>query len=335
MVALLRNGPRMLFVGTSKRTEFIELLIHQFQAEILDVDVVFDKSDEFNTVIYLFSALGTNVNKSDVTDALIIKNDAAYVLCQLIQSVEKHLIDQIRPAPQSIIMRAVGGMEQMLLKIQSDFGGVVGSFNECIESGGETSTIIGLTDKPLSRSAKLSDLHHHFLRLDQDYATLRRELSMHSFRYLNSSLDNKEWHEFEIRIYDVYSAFQLHYERLMEVLDSLELGIVIGEAWSKDYPKFLFPVEVYSVHFLTFVKPNDFKRILLGLEHVTSGTRIVDYDLYVKNKKVYWREIIEGKVINNRQDEALKARSEVYSRLDEKAKSELAVLEQKILETRK
>lgn len=335
MVSLLRNGPRMLFIGTSKRREFIDFMNEKFQAEILDVDVVFDKSDEFNTIIYLFSDLKPNVNKSDVTDALLVRNDVAKVLCQLIQQASNALIDEIRPAPQTILMRAVGDMEQMLLSIQRDFGGKVGSFNYCIESGCEATTIIGLTDKPLSRTAKFSDMHHNFLSLKQDYAALHKDLTMEAFRYLNSGLDKKEWHELEIRIYDVYGAFQLHHERLIEVLDSLELGIVIGEAWSKDYPKFLFPVEVYSVHFLTFVKPVEFKRILLGLEHLSSGTRIVDYDLYIKNKKVYWREIMAYKIKTSREEEALKARSDVYLRLDEKTKVALALLEQRILGTRK
>ncbi|MZQ97790.1 MAG: hypothetical protein GT601_08930 [Acidaminobacter sp.] len=335
MVSLLRNGPRMLYIGTTKRFEFINFLIEKFQAEILDVDVVFDRSDEFNTIIYLFSDLKPSVNKSDVKDTLLIRKDVAHVLCQLIQNENATLIQAIRPAPQTILMRAIGDMEKMLLNIQKDFGGKIGSFNYCVESGCAASTIIGLTDKPLSRSAKFSDMYHNFLRLDQDYATLHRDLTMDAYRYLNSSMDNKEWHEFEIRIYDVYGAFQLHYQRLIEVLDSLELGIVIGESWSKDYPKFLFPVEVYSVHFLTFVEPKVFKQILLGLEHLSDGERIVDYDLYIKNKKVYWREALQNKTNINRETESLKARSEVYGRLDQKTKAELAVLEQKILGTRK
>lgn len=334
MVSLLRNGPRMLFVGTSKRRECIEFLTEKFQAEILDVDVIFDKSDEFNTILYLFPELKPRVNKSDVTDALLIRNDVAKVLCRLIEQNGSQWIDEIRPAPQTVLMRAVGDMEQMLQRIQKDFGGRVGSFNYCIENGGEATTIIGLTDKPLSRTAKFSDMHHNFLSLNLDYAALHRELTMEAFRYLNSGLDKKEWHELEIRIYDMYGAFQLHHERLIEVLDSLELGIVIGETWSKDYPKFLFPVEVYSVRFLTFSKPEEFKRILLGLEHLSDGTRIVDYDLYIKNKKVYWREMMNSKIKSTREVEALKARSEVYSRLDDKTKAVLAELEERILGTR-
>lgn len=334
MVSLLRNGPRMLFIGTSNRRAFVDLMIEKFEAEILDVDVIFDKSDEFNTILYLFAELRPNVNKNDVTDALLVRSDVAKVLCRLIQESETFLIDAIRPAPQTILMRAVGDMERMLRNIQKDFGGQVGSFNYCIESGCETTTIVGLTDKPLSRTAKFGDMHHNFLSLNQDYAALHRELTMEAFRYLNSGLDKKEWRELEIRIYDVYGAFQLHHERLMEVLDSLELGIVIGEAWSKDYPKVLFPVEVYSIHFLTFVKPSEFKRILFGLEHLSSGTRIVDYDLYIKNKKVYWREIMIDKKKTSREEEALKARSEVYERLDEKTKAALTEIEERILGTR-
>lgn len=334
MVTLIRNGSRMLFVETSRRSELVAYLTDRLKAERYDVDIVFDKSDEFNTVLYLLEDLKPQVKRQDITETLLVRSDMAQVLCRLIQEADPGWISAIRPAPQTLLMRAVGDMEQMLQKIQGDFGGEIGSYTACMEGSRETSTILGLTDKPLSRSAKLSDLHPNLLRLEQDYAALRRELSMHAFKYLNKSLDHQEWNEFEIRIYDIYGAYKLHYERLLEVLDALELGIVIGEAWSKDYPRVMMPVEVYSVHFLTFLAPVAFKRLLLGLEHLPDGRRIVDLDLYVEKKKIYWKDTVSSERKKNRFDEAHRARNELMERLENSTQAELARMESEILATR-
>ena len=247
MVSLMRNGPRMLFVGTSKREAFVEQLICRFDAERMDIDVIFDKSDEFHTLLYVVPSLSSRVVKNEVTDAILIKEDVASFLCQFFSKIDKSLIDAIRPAPQTIIMRALGDMSQMIRKIQADFGGVLGSYDSSVDEGNEHTTIIGLTDKPLNRSTCFDDMHSEFLRLEGDYAFIKRELKMHAFSYMNSSIDNKKWYELEIRIFDSYSAYNVHYERLLEVLDSLELGIIMGESWSKDYPRVLMPVEVYSL----------------------------------------------------------------------------------------
>lgn len=335
MVSLMRNGPRMLFVGTSKRERLIAYLIEHFNAEVMDIDVIFDASDEFHTLLYIVPSLRSRINKNEVTDAILVKEDVASFLCQLFSLTEEKLIDAIRPAPQTMIMRAIGDMALMIRNVQKDFGGVLGSYEMSVNEGNEHSTIIGLTDKPLNRSTCFGDMHHEFLRLEDQYAHIKRELKMHAFSYVNSSINNKNWYELEIRIFDSYSAYTLHYERLVEILDSLELGLVMGESWSKDYPRVLMPVEVYSLRFFTFIDPKVIKRILFGLEHLEDGMRVVDYDLYYKNKKVYWKEAFGVNAKNDRATEALISRNEVYDRLDVKTKEGLVKLEKEILLSRK
>lgn len=335
MVSLLRNGPRMLFVSTSNRLKLIDYLMLEFKAELMDLDTIFDKADEFHTILYLVPKLKSAIIKSDVTDALLIKADAVDFLCQIHPIVDNDLIDGLRPAPRSIILRAIGDMDEILKVIQADFGGELGTYDACVQNSGEHSTIIGLTDKPLNRSAKFEDLHPAFLRIDDDYFSLKRELKMHAFGYLNTGIESKKWHELDIRIFDSYSAFKIHYERLVEVLDSLELGLILGESWSKDYPRVFMPVEVYSLRFFTFKDPKVIKRILFGLEHLEDGTRVVDYDVYYKNKKIYWKECVEGKAKEDRMHASLAARAEIYERLDDATKNELDQLEIAILKSRK
>lgn len=334
MVSLMRDGPRMLFVATSRRDALIRALELGFDAQAMEFELVFDRADEFNTLLYLVSSFDLPINKTSITDAVLVKRDVASLLCALLGDGYRGLFDGIRPAPHTIIMRAIGDMDKMIKTIQADFGGELGGYEASLEGGSESSVVVGLTDKPLNRSARLGDMHPTFLRADGDYATVKRGLKMHAFGYVNSGIDHKSWHELEIRIFDSYGAFEPHYERLVTVLDSLELGLVLGEAWTTDYPRILLAVEVYSLRFFTFKEPKHIKRVLMGLEHLADGARIVDYDLFYKNKKVYWIESVDGKAKGERKDEAAKARAELYERLDDGVKAELELLERKILKTR-
>ena len=121
----------------------------------------------------------------------------------------------------------------------------------------------------------------------------------------------------EIRIYDKYGAYNLHYNRMIEVFDDLDIGLVLGESWSKDYPKALLSVQIYRVRFFTFKEADELKRILLGLEYLRDGTRVVDYDVYCKNKKVGWVDLLKRKERRTatRDNEALIAQNELFTML--------------------
>lgn len=336
MVSLLRNATRMLLAATADRQATLSHLAAAYDAESMALYAIFDKADEFHTIVCLTYGEAGSFRRSSISDALLIRREPESVLCRLCSEQGGSALASVRPAPHTIIMRSIGDAGVMLDAIRADLGGTVGGYDECVENGTEDSTVVGLTDKPLNRCASLSDFHSSFLRIDGHYPTVRRELKMHAFGYVNSGIGNKDWHELEIRIFDSYGAYKLHYERLIEVLESLEMGLVLGESWSKDYPLALMAVEVYSLRFYTFMEPIAIKRVLLGLEHLADGRRVVDYDLYYKNKKVYWADILgrKGKASRDRATESLLSRDELYARLDEPAKARLAELEKAILRSR-
>lgn len=76
----------------------------------------------------------------------------------------------------------------------------------------------------------------------------------------------------------------MHYKRLAIVLDNMDIGLILGEMWTKDYPRFMMSVLVYQIRLFTLLSPLKIKEILLGLEYAYDGTRIVDFDLICKNK---------------------------------------------------
>lgn len=332
MVSLLRNGPRMLLVGTADYGALKPWLTECLGAEQMPMGQVFDSSDEFHTILYIVPQLKPHVGVEEVLEVLLVRQEAVMVLCSLSEAVSQGLISGLRPAPQTLILRVLGDMEQTLSKLQQDFGGTTADYMTCVEQGRGSTTIIGLTDKPVNRAATLRDLHPEFLSVEGDYAALRRQLALKAFGYLQSGDQTKVWRRLEVRIYDLYSAYQLHYQRLLEVLDALEIGFVLGEFWSKDYPRFMMPVEVYSVVFFTYQPPIEVKRVLLGLEHLDSGVRLVDYDLFENNKKVYWKETQQQRrgQVPLRQEAAVAAREALRARLEPEAWGRILALETRL-----
>ncbi len=334
MVSLIRNGPRMLIIASPNPLEFVRRLTAEGEGEQMPMSHVFDRAEEHHTILYIVASLKPKVGRSEILACMLMRQDSLAVMCYLMNQLPKSLVSGVRPAPQVLILRAIGDMHLALQKIQKKFGGEISNFRESIEQGHQNTTIIAMTNKSIHQVAQVSSLHTAFLNLEMDYATLKKELTMHAFSFLNQGDQLSAWKEFEIRIYDLYSAYDLQYERLIDVLDTLELGIVTGAYWSKDYPRFMMSVEVYSVHFLTYASAKEIKRILLGLEHLDNGTRLVDFDLFHKGKKVYWKEVLPKGSRLIRQEAGIEARQALIARCNLTTLERMQSFEQRLLEQR-
>ena len=311
MFSLIRNGPRILLINTSHVPELIDWFRQNMNATVYDLDTAFEKANEESTIIYFVDDLKKPVTLHHIKDTLLILEEPDVILSKLLRSDKKSWVDDVRPAPHLLIMRAIGNLPLVLEKIQSDLGGEIGRFKEILDSGNDRTTLVALTEKPLNRNIKLDDFYDGVLRLDGNHFQFLRELRMHALTYLNTGFGNKDWYEIEIRIYDRFSAYKLHYDRLIELFEGLELGFILGESWSKDYPRFLMSVEVYRVRFFTFKEPRTIKWFLLGMEYLADGTRIVDYDVYYNQKKIDWNDTLRDKAPRARHLAGLKARGEI------------------------
>jgi hypothetical protein len=105
-------------------------------------------------------------------------------------------------------------------------------------------------------------------------------------RFITHSLDRKEWYELRINIYDASAKYEEHYQRLVLVLSDLNIGMILGESWTRDHALALFSVLAYQVRLFTLSEPTAVKRILMGLEADDRGKRFVDMDLYYRNRKI-------------------------------------------------
>lgn len=322
----------MLLFESSSIETLKDYLISKRKACEYGFDDALEKAGEENTILLLTEKMKDIVHFEELEEILTVKEEPDVLLCALMNDGMNTLIKNARIAPRIIILRGMGDMERIIEDIKKDHRAVEGGFFDTLSSHNDKGTVLALTDKPLHRNLSVKDLYIKTLFVEESYYSLFPSLRMHALKYLNTGLQNKDWYEVEIRIYDRYSAYMLHYERLLKVLDSLELGLILGESWSKDYPRFLMAVGVYRVRFFTFQEPKYIKRVLVGLEYLEDGTRIVDYDVYYYRKKIDWTDATDG--VKTRHLLSEKYRKEIFSKLSSQEAEEILGLEEEILKTR-
>lgn len=335
MLSLIRSGPRILAFASQDIDDLFNCMVESFDAEPCDLTSAFDIAREDHTIIFLAKEMKSVLTGEDILKMLVIKTSPAAILCHLISGNRTDLIDEVRTAPRTLIMRAPGDQEAILHQMHEDLGGTISTFADIISHGNENTTLIALTSRPLNHSVHTTDLYEKVLRLDGNHYEYLKELRMHALQYLNIGIANKDWNEIEIRIYDRYGAYKLHYDRLISIFETLEFGIVLGESWSKDYPRLFMSVEVYRVRFFTFFDAKTIKRILLGMEYLDDGTRMVDYDVYVDNKKISWTDSLLPSDPRARSLAGTTSRGELLAKLNPSDLDELLETESLIVKTRK
>lgn len=335
MFSLVRYGPKILLIESGDINGFKKYLIEQY-GDVTEngLDFAFERANEDHTILLLVDQMNDIANTKDIVATFIIAEESDVILCKLINDKGTNHLKKIRTSPRIIMVRAMGDLEKVIKEIQKDIGGYLGNFIDLWNSGKENGTLIAITDKPLHRSMVLNDLYKNCLYSEKRSSPLFNSLRLQALKYLNKGIGNKDWYEIEIRIYDRYSAYDLQYERLANILDFMDLGIVLGESWTKDYPRFMMAVGVYRLRFFTFYDPKYIKKVLVGLEHLDDGTRIVDYDVYYQRKKMDWTDALQQGDPRTRHLLGLKYRKEIYNRLSPQESDKIRQQEEEILKTR-
>ena len=333
MFSLIRGGPKILIFESNGTEALMDYLIQVKEAVVYNLENIFEKAGEDHTVIFITDKITDVVDFRMVDNGFLITEEPDVILCNLINDKMSHLVSKSRISTRIILLRALGDMEKVIKEIGEDYKCEEGDLMQVLNTYNEKGTIVALTDKPIHRIVSGKDIYKKALFIEEKYRPLMRRLRSRALKYLNSGLGNKDWYELEIRIFDRYSEYELHYDRLLNIMEWLDLGIILGESWGKDYPRPMMSVEVYRVRFFTYYDPIYIKKILLGLELLDDNTRIVDYDLYYNRKKLNWSDATdEG--IKVRHLIGVKYRKEILSKLSEKEIEELHEMEEKILATR-
>lgn len=295
MLSMIRSGPKTLLISTPEPLLMGQYLNEKYSGVQGTFEQVFDAAKEENSIVIMIQGnLDQAIPITAAQDAYSLPVEMENLLCALISDGMNRYIRQIRMSTRMILLRSMGDLGRSLEVIESDYPGETGPVMDLMNLYADQGTIVAFTEKPVNRICRLGDVHPEARHISMPYGTLFKELRAHALKYLNAGIGNKDWVELEIRIFDRLSKYELHYKRLVQMIDSLELGLILGESWSKDNPRFMMTVDVYRVRLMTFLEPAEIKRYLVGLEYLEDGMRIADQDVYLNRKKIYWSDVAKG-----------------------------------------
>lgn len=334
MISFFRKGPDFLVWAAEDTTALREGLLQLVDGDILTLEEAFDASDEGYTIVMMTRQMSQKITSSDMEQVAGFRCSSEDLLCLYISAQDYHIKSKVRRAPSIVIMRVFGDARKVMDKIGEDYEAMTGSFEEQLEQANDYGIILAFTKESLKNSITVKSLHPEVMYINMRYEDFMADMRMQVLRYINEGIDKRDWYELEIRIYDRYEAYTLQYERLINIIEELEIGLVLGEAWSKDYPRLFMSVGVYRLKLFTFFDPVDVKKVLLGFEYAFSGQRIVDIDVYKGKTKLNWTDTIEKGVPRDRMQMAAAFRKKYDKQLRPESRKEISELEKQILATR-
>ncbi|MFP4010109.1 MAG: hypothetical protein ACLFUM_00265 [Spirochaetaceae bacterium] len=312
----IRNSARFLFVRTNARSELERHAIDRFGAAHYDFDEALARSQE-NTTVLFFTPPGIRKTRArDAESIMLVPTSSSSYLVSLFNVSLAERVDDAHLGPGSILLRVAGDGQAVLEELQRRYPGSCGTFEETIEAGEAEDTIVALSNQPINRGLDTSRLIAPQILIRRPAHELFPQLRNEGVRFITESLDRKAWYELRINIYDVSGDYDIHYRRLVLVLDDLDIGMILGESWTRDHALSLFSVLAYQLRLFTLSEPVEVKRVLMGLEADENGRRIADMDLYYRNRKVSKGD----KGVHREKNESRQAmRRELLSRLTPEA----------------
>lgn len=326
---LFRMGPRYLFFRSENINETTNFLEKIFNGKITNFQQGMEKASEYSTLCFI-----TDINhkKTYIEDAkkIVLVNDvASSILSSIINNNAYDALHKIDMGPAAIIMRAPGNEHKLIDNLKRIFNAKEVDWIDGIGLGEKDNTIIALTNKALNNP--VTELLDTKLLIPQPSRDVNEKLRLEGLRLITQSLDDSHWYELRINIYDSNGKYKENYDRLMYILSKLEMGLILGESWTKDYAVMLFSVMTYQIRLFTFFTPQEVKKVLMALEYTTDGKRLVDFDLYYKNKKVYWSDVNKTKRKKNKLKEAKVFRQSLFEKLKLEDIKTLEAMEQSII----
>jgi len=311
---LFRMGPRYLFLRTENINEVTNFLVERLKGEIVDFQQGMERSSEYSSICFITDLNHEKTYVEDAKKIVLINDGSSSILSSIINSHACSLIHKVDIGPSSIVVRIPGNEQKLIYKFKEIFGGKEVGWVDGIGIGEKNDTIIAFTNKVIS--GPVADLMDTKLLIPKPAREVQGKIRLEGLRLITQSLNDSQWYELRINIYDSYGKYKEHYDRLMFVLSKLEIGMVLGESWTKDFAVILYSVLTYQVRLFTFFTPMEVKKILMALEYSIDGKRLVDFDLYYKNKKVYWNDVNKTKERKKEKpEEAIIYRQFLYEKL--------------------
>ncbi|MDR0652922.1 MAG: hypothetical protein LBG12_06400 [Synergistaceae bacterium] len=329
MMSLVRSGPIIINLhvpaeGGEDLIGYLKNISFKPSSNLLES---YDHAGEGETLVVLETFDSGKISETSIYQST---KAAAHILSDIINKGFAEAIDKVKVTPSNIVMRLLGNMDAAIDQIAADFKARETTKNELVSNIDESSVLVNFTSEPLNKLVPVFMFHKRALCIDKPYGQLLAFLRAKAQEYLNISLGKPDWNEIEITIFDAMDQFNLHYQRLITVLQGLDVGVMVGEDWITEYTVALRKSEVYQIRLLTPLSPREIKRIALALEYDLDGRRLADFDVYVNKKKIGWateKELNRGYA---RDDIGVLHRRRLMSSLPAEAKAVLLKLDEKI-----
>lgn len=315
-------GPRYLFLRTENINEVTNFLVEKLRGEIVDFQQGMEKSSEHSSICFITDINHEKTYVEDAKQIVLVHDGSSSILSSIINSHACGLIHKVDIGPSSIVVRIPGNAHKPIEKFKEIFEGKEVDWIDGIGIGEKEDTIIAFTNKAIT--GPVADFVDAKFLIPQPAREVQGKIRLEGLRIITQSLNDSQWYELRINIYDSYGKYMEHYERLMFVLSKLEIGMVLGESWTKDFAVILYSVLTYQVRLFTFSTPSEVKKVLMALEYTMDGKRLVDFDLYYKNEKVYWSDVNKIDRRKTKPEEAKIYRQSLYEKL---SKEDIKTLE--------
>lgn len=330
MISIVRSGPRVVVAEPPEGAFANWLLARGFETPRFED--AFDASDEGSVIFAMVERVGSSITLADIRRIIVIRRQIEEILLEaLVDKVPG--MGALRLSPRLLVIRGIGDLGAVVGRIEEELGAFPGSFANLLDTESK-GCIISVTAKPLSKRVDLADLYPVSLHTPREYREIRGELRRNALRWLNAGSGDRDWADLEVKVYDRYGEYRLQLERIVLVVNALELGLILGESWSTDSPRFMMRIDVYRLRIMSFLAPERVKGIMLGLEYLDDGLRVGDYDLFRHERKVHWSDAeVEG--LKDREGLGLHYRREILGLLTPEVRGELFELEKKLRESRR
>ncbi len=336
-MSFVRSGPKILIVEPADFSTFKSTMLNRYQCKEMPEEAhsfaeVLSYMRRNETLLYIAENGRENISVFEQDRCLRAPEGAQNILMDLINNGHTQLIRYVRKAPRIVIMKIIGDIKGTVTSVADDFHTEEKSL---IEALGENSkgTIICFTASHLDRKVHFNELYKGAVYTTYHFSEVVNKLDSQSLKYINRNMGQEMWYDLKIKIYDSYGDYQSQYDRLRYILDKLDVGLILREGWGEDAANIFQIVEIYEVNLFTYYSPQALKKVLLALEYMKNGERIVDYDLFRKRKKIHWDDI-RTKEIKTKVALSAYYRKELYDKLDSESIRALEDMEETIFVSR-
>ena len=336
MLSLMRGAPRLLLLETKNGEQLGSFLDRRMAEHAYDLREAWGKAGEQQTLVFLKDTAGKKAEETgswlEGSRIYVISEGTEDLLCALVNEGLCSLVERVESRHGGLIVRTFGEIDAIVDLLKAELGAHEIGGPEWTTWPDRQGTTVLFTEKSLRNIVEPSDLHPRRLVLPMRNEVAIRVMRRSIVRYVTSGLSGRSWHAVELRLYDKYGLYDLHYRRVMRVLEALELGFVVGEGWSRDFARVLLELKCYSLKMVTPIAPAEVKRAMLGLEYAADGRRIADFDVYAGKEKVSWTGVPDEKRRGDgREALGLRARADLLVRLEPADREKLEALEAEIL----